>query len=52
MVVPVILLGAVLLAVDRVSFADLLQAGKQLKAMGSNPEPPVPPHARPAEKLS
>ena len=46
-VLPVLLLGAILLIVNRIPVHDLLQAGRQLRDMGAPPPPP-----RPAEKLS
>jgi uncharacterized membrane protein YbhN (UPF0104 family) len=50
-VLPIILLGVVLLVVDRISIQDLLQAARQVREMGSAPAAAAAP-AGPAEKLS
>jgi len=48
-VLPIILLGALLLMVDRIPVHDLLHAARQVREMGSIPPPPVRPQS--AEKL-
>lgn len=47
MVLPVILVGGILLVVDRMPFQELLQAARQVRSLGSAAEP-----AEPTEKLS
>jgi uncharacterized protein (TIRG00374 family) len=49
-VLPIIVLGVVLLVVDRIPVQDLLHAARQVREMGSAPAPAAT--GRPAEKLS
>jgi hypothetical protein len=50
-VLPIIMLGVVLLVVDRIPIQDLLQAARQVREMGSAPSSAAA-QVRPAEKLS
>ena len=50
-VLPILLLGAILLVVDRIPIHDLLQAARQVRDMGAVPPPPEA-SGRPAEKPS
>jgi uncharacterized protein (TIRG00374 family) len=51
-VLPIILLGALLLMVDRIPIRDLVEAARQVRSLGSAAAPTPTPSGRPAEKLS
>ena len=51
MILPVVLLGGVLLVVDRIRFQDLVQAARQVREMGSSPSSEGAA-GQPGEKLS
>jgi uncharacterized protein (TIRG00374 family) len=50
-VLPILLLGGILLVVDRVPIAELVQAARQIRDMGAVPRPPEAT-GRPTERLS
>ncbi|MHC4430076.1 MAG: lysylphosphatidylglycerol synthase domain-containing protein, partial [Planctomycetota bacterium] len=51
-VLPVILLGVLILIVDRIPIQDLVEAVRQVRLLGASPPPVTNTPVRPAEKLS